>query len=289
MRILAIIILFIVSVNDLFGQAPQAIPYQAAVRNSSGTLLTNQSVKFRFSIRSASASGTVVYQETQSATTNSLGLAVLNVGQGTAVTGTFSSIDWTGGTMFLQVEIDPAGGTSYTDMGTQQLMSVPYSLSSANGVPVGSIEASLRTTAPSGWLLCDGSAVSRTTYANLFAAIGTSCGSGDGSTTFNLPDFRGRFLRGVSGTSSNDPDKTSRTSMATGGNTGNNPGSVQADDNKSHTHTYTVYFGAAVAGEWAAQAYQNASSAYATQGGMTYSGGNEARPKNAYVNYIIKY
>jgi microcystin-dependent protein len=52
-------------------------------------------------------------------------------------------------------------------------------------------------TAPTGWLLCDGSAVSRTTYAGLYAAIGTSYGTGDGSTTFNLPDLRGRVALGA--------------------------------------------------------------------------------------------
>jgi microcystin-dependent protein len=84
-------------------------------------------------------------------------------------------------------------------------------------------------TAPTGWLLCDGSAISRTTYASLFAAIGTSHGYGDNSTTFNLPDFRGRFMRGVDGTANRDPDKGTRTSAATGGNTGNNVGSAQTN------------------------------------------------------------
>jgi microcystin-dependent protein len=84
-------------------------------------------------------------------------------------------------------------------------------------------------TAPTGWLLCDGSAISRTTYANLFAAIGTSHGYGDNSTTFNLPDFRGRFMRGVDGTAGRDPDKATRSAAATGGNTGNNVGSLQTN------------------------------------------------------------
>lgn len=66
--------------------------------------------------------------------------------------------------------------------------------------PVGVITAYAGDTAPSGWLLCDGSAVSRTTYANLFSVLGTKCGAGDGSTTFNLPNIKGRSLVGV------DPD-----------------------------------------------------------------------------------
>jgi len=64
------------------------------------------------------------------------------------------------------------------------------------GVPAGAVQAFARNTAPTSWLKADGAAVSRTTYATLFAAIGTTFGAGDGSTTFNLPDLRGEFLRG---------------------------------------------------------------------------------------------
>lgn len=66
-------------------------------------------------------------------------------------------------------------------------------------VSPGLLVATARSTAPTGWLLCDGSAVSRTTYADLFGAIGTTYGAGDGSTTFNLPDLRGRVPVGVDG------------------------------------------------------------------------------------------
>lgn len=85
------------------------------------------------------------------------------------------------------------------------------------------------STPPTGWLLCDGSTISRTTYVNLFQAIGIAHGQGDGSTTFNLPDFRGRFMRGVDGSANRDPDKAARTAANTGGNTGNNVGSVQSN------------------------------------------------------------
>ena len=71
--------------------------------------------------------------------------------------------------------------------------------------PTGSIIMYGAATAPTGWLLCDGSAVSRTTYADLFAIIGTTFGVGNGSTTFNLPDLRDRFVVGA-GTSYNNND-----------------------------------------------------------------------------------
>jgi hypothetical protein len=83
--------------------------------------------------------------------------------------------------------------------------------------------------APDGWLLCNGASVSRATYSKLFGAIGSAHGSGDGSTTFTLPDTRGRFLRGVDGGVARDPDRASRTAAASGGNTGDLVGSVQVN------------------------------------------------------------
>lgn len=83
------------------------------------------------------------------------------------------------------------------------------------------------TAPPAGWLVCDGSAVSRAQYPALFAMIGTAWGEGDGSTTFNLPDLRGRFLRGVDGGTGRDPDAATRTASAPGGNAGALVGSAQ--------------------------------------------------------------
>lgn len=104
---------------------------------------------------------------------------------------------------------------------------------SSQSAPAGTIQAFAGSTIPNGWLACDGTAVSRTTYAGLFASIGTTHGTGNGTTTFHLPDYRGRMLRGgdslFGGTAANrDPDKASRTAMNAGGNVGNNVGSVQA-------------------------------------------------------------
>ena len=115
-----------------FAQTSNAIPYQAVARNSSGNLLVNQNVRLRFSIHNETASGTIVYQENQSVTTNNLGLFTVNIGQGTATTGTFATINWGTGFKYTQVEIDVNGGTNYVDMGTQQMMSVPYALYAAN-------------------------------------------------------------------------------------------------------------------------------------------------------------
>ena len=102
--------------------------------------------------------------------------------------------------------------------------------------PSGAVMAFAGSAAPDGWLLCDGSSVSRTQYASLFAAIGTAHGSGDGATTFQLPDYRGRFLRGVDDGQKRDPDALARTAAAPGGNAGDAVGSIEGDANAPHVH-----------------------------------------------------
>ena len=177
--------------------------------------------------------------------------------------------------------------------------------------PIAEILAVATDTAPSSdFLLCDGSAVSRTQYAELFAAIGTTHGQGDGSTTFNIPDYRGRFLRGVAQGSTRDPDRASRGAMNTGGNTGDNVGSVQTDatarpnsnftgttNNDTHSHTASVYAGGGGATtRFSAQASNGAFIGSASTNNDTHShsfsvtggGDAETRPTNAYVNYFIR-
>jgi hypothetical protein len=126
--------LFIVTGSCLSAQTPQAFRYQAVVRNSSGNLILNQVVGFRISILQGGPSGTLVYQELHTPTTNNYGLVNLEIGRGTVLSGTFSSIDWAAGNIFMKVELDPAGGSAYIEMGTSELLSVPFSLySSATG------------------------------------------------------------------------------------------------------------------------------------------------------------
>ena len=120
-------------VTSSFAQVPQGIPYQAAARNASGQPLVNTAVKVRFSIIDSVTTGTTVYQETHSVTTNNVGLFNVNVGLGTPVTGTFSGINWGQNFKFMKVELDPSGsGSNYVDMGSQQMMSVPYALYAGN-------------------------------------------------------------------------------------------------------------------------------------------------------------
>ncbi len=169
-----------------------------------------------------------------------------------------------------------------------------------------------RATAPSGWLICDGSAVSRTTYADLFAVIGTNYGYGDNSTTFNLPDLRGKFPRGVDGAAGNDPNAATRTAQATGGNTGDNVGSIQAAQTLNLSHNHIWYTGGGSSNGLLYNSSGNATGitvstngydgvAAHTVGNLTHlnqsfytgnanpaSGVGEIRPINVYVNYCIK-
>jgi uncharacterized protein (TIGR02145 family) len=120
---------------SLFAQAPNKMSYQAVIRNNSNALVTNQSVGMRISILQGSASGTAVYVETQTSTTNVNGLASIEIGGGTVVSGNFSSINWANGPFFCKTETDPMGGANYTITGANELLSVPFALYSANGTP----------------------------------------------------------------------------------------------------------------------------------------------------------
>ncbi len=122
------VLFFAISVGALFSQTPGAFNYQAVVRNSAGEILANHNVSLRISIVKNSASGTVVYTETHNVTTNVFGLINLKIGEGTAVSGAFDSDTWKTGKHFIKTEIDPDGGSSYSDLGTSELLAVPYAI-----------------------------------------------------------------------------------------------------------------------------------------------------------------
>lgn len=152
-------------------------------------------------------------------------------------------------------------------------------------VPTGAIEAYAGDTAPTGWLICDGSPISRTTYADLFALVGVRFGQGDGTTTFRVPDLRGQFLRGRDAGKGEDPDVAIRTAMYTGGATGDNVGSLQSDEFAQHTHNL-VYNGTATIGN---QAFPRVVGSGSATGSALIDGGSvETRPTNVNVNFIIK-
>jgi hypothetical protein len=110
-------------------QVPALINYQAVARNASGQILSSQSIALRLTVHQSTATGATQYQERHAITTNAQGLCNVQIGGGTVLSGTFAGITWADGQpKYLQMELDPAGGTTYTNMGTQQLVSVPYAL-----------------------------------------------------------------------------------------------------------------------------------------------------------------
>ncbi|WP_179375955.1 Lcl domain-containing protein [Winogradskyella wichelsiae] len=111
-----------------FAQTPEKMSYQAVVRDSGDNLVANQPIGMQISILQTTATGTAVYVETQTPTTNINGLVTLEIGTGSVVSGDFATIDWSADTYFIKTETDPTGGSSYTITGTSQLMSVPYAL-----------------------------------------------------------------------------------------------------------------------------------------------------------------
>jgi hypothetical protein len=120
-----LVALFIVATT--FAQAPEQMSYQAIVRDATGNLVTNQQVGMQISILQTTVSGTAVYVETQTPTTNANGLVTLEIGAGTT-TDDFKSIVWSAASYFIKTETDPTGGSSYSITGTSQLLSVPYAL-----------------------------------------------------------------------------------------------------------------------------------------------------------------
>lgn len=134
---------------------------------------------------------------------------------------------------------------------------------------------------PQGWLLCDGAPLSRAQYSGLFNVIQVAWGTGDQVSTFNLPDLRGLFLRGVDLGAGRDPDVGSRIG-------GPDVGSYQLDMFLAHSHAFHT------AGQWTpgrtwSGESGSPSSAYVKDGSTDLTGGSETRPVNVYVNYIIKY
>jgi microcystin-dependent protein len=129
------------------------------------------------------------------------------------------------------------------------------------------------STAPAGWLECNGSAVSRTTYADLFAEVGTDYGVGDGTTTFNLPDLRGEFIRGWDNGRGVDAARAR--------------GSAQAQAMQSHTHTTNLITGLTTTAGSANYGTTGGSNQFNTAA-INATGGAETRPRNVALLPCIK-
>ena len=170
---------------SVFAQAPEKMSYQAVIRDASDNLVTNQTVGMQISILQGSASGTAVYVETQTPTTNANGLLSIEIGAGTVQSGDFTTIDWASGPYFIKTETDPTGGTSYTIIGTSQLLSVPYALHAKTAE---SVSGTITETDPV-FTSSQAANIDATDITNLGNLSGTNTGDQDLSTLATKTDL----------------------------------------------------------------------------------------------------
>ncbi len=320
-RNLPIIVLLILSsflIKSANAQtAGKGFSFQGFAIDNESKALASQNIQIRFSLTSSNQSFTEIHNPVA---TDAMGVFHAIIGNSTvANNANFQKLNFSqkqADDYILKVEVS-VDGITWVTISNSPMNAVPYARFAHNGVPVGTIVAFAGDLAnlPEGWLYCDGASVDQTTYGVLYAAIGSSWGSSGGN--FNLPDLRGRFLRGVDGTANRDQDVGSRTPSATNGNAGNNVGSIQSDGFKSHDHSANTGTGGAADGahahsyrrvtdrvslDWdfsggTGWIIENYNSSALTDGSGEHShtveidatGGAETRPMNAAVHYIIKY
>ena len=118
-------------------QVPNKFNYQAYARNSLGQAIPNANIKLRFSLADGSSGGSIVYSETRSVTTSSIGMFSVVIGSAGAIstTGNLANVNWGNASKYLKVEIDPAGGNNFSVLANSELVSVPYALYAVNGTP----------------------------------------------------------------------------------------------------------------------------------------------------------
>lgn len=123
-----LLLLFVTVTFKVFAQSPEKMSYQAIIRSQDNSLVVNSRISVKVIVHQSTSTGTIVYQETHSPTTNSNGLVSLEIGTGTIVTGDFSKIGWDKGPYYIETQVDVKGGSSYNIVGVTQLLSVPYAL-----------------------------------------------------------------------------------------------------------------------------------------------------------------
>lgn len=289
--------------------APPYVNYQGLLHGADGQPLTTGNYTMQFSIYDQAQSGSQIWGpfifDGALATGHGPQVQVFN-GRFNVIlgpqdtTGSPISAAFAGTNRFMEITV----GVGPALLPRQQFLSTAYAFEAINAqyagqagslvelvadalAPPGSIIAFGGTNIPSGWLLCDGRSLGRTNYPRLFNAIATSWGSTNASS-FKLPDLRGVFLRGRDGGLGRDPDRIGRTASGLGGATGDAVGSIQTDTFRSHTHGWN--FGLQGDDSGAGGSYQEYTRIPGSSAdSILAAGGNETRPLNVYVNYIIKY
>lgn len=208
----------------------------------------------------------------------------------TATPATVVSDDWLNAVQEEIANVITGASISLSKPDNTQLLAAIRAL----GTPAGSVQAFAGSSTPNGFLLCNGQAVSRTTYAALFTAIGTTYGAGNGSTTFNVPDYRGEFLRGLDAGRGVDSGRALGTAqkgtLVAIDSTGDNQPYVPAFTSSPGPSTADTNLVAARTGLDVGSAgdYPNTSPVYVNGAGAGGFNHGVARPRNVSVNYIIK-
>lgn len=299
--------------------------FQGYALDPEGKALGQEQITVKFTI--SNIGGTVDYSEEQALQTDVFGVFTATVGSFNPVG--FGNIDYRE-IKYLKVEVKKTVGGSFTTISEGQMQSVPYAQYANNGVPKGTIIAfagdknNIINGVPSGWLLCDGTSVAISSYPGLYAMIGNSWGGA--APSFNLPDLRGRFLRGVDDGAGNDRDAGVRIAINTGGNTGDLVGSLQneatklpstdfqTDNSGHHKHELNTSVSGHIWSNLSTTGNGKNDRFNVTMGNLggdyefdaddgdpiireegdhnhivSLGGDNETRPTNASVYYIIKY
>ncbi len=314
MKKVSLLLFFIVSVViGAYAQTSEnGFSFQGYAIDPDGKALSSQNITVRFTVYNTGGSGS--YDEEQELTSDNYGVFMAIVGAKNLSAFKQLNFGAKDATYNLKVEVKKTSGGSYTTISDAPMQAVPYARFAYNGVPVGTVIpfAGPSTKIPDGWLICDGSSYdgSNAEYSQLYNIIGLTWG-GSGSS-FRVPDLRGQFLRGVDGGQGIDNDASSRTSKYAGGNSGDNVGSYEAENFKSHNHATTennhthgyndIYYSESggtvdVNGHGSGDTdgdnggYQIARTTDGAKTNLSInnSGGNETRPDNAAVYYIIKY
>lgn len=181
------------------------------------------------------------------------------------------------------VETDQIPAVVATDVGKSLVLTddLPKTIGFAFSPPIGSVVAWPTASPPSGWRECDGSSLLRASFPNLFIVLGVTYGAADG-THFNIPDYRGEFLRGMDPGATRDPDSASRTDRGDA-TTGANVGTKQGHQFASHTHDFPgAILSSSPTGSGATRVESQSTLT------TVAAGGNETRPRNVNVKWIIK-
>jgi microcystin-dependent protein len=312
------VLLFFFSLPGFSQDLPSGFSYQAVIRDAAGFPKKGATVSLEFSLLPGQFSDSPTWVETHQVRTDSLGICNVVIGDGKRTGGTadsFTKVNFGEAGYWLQVRIQD--GSTWALLSKQQLLSVPYArvasrvVNEVPPVPIGTILpfAGSVDKIPDGWDLCDGQAksINDAKYKALFSILGYNWGRGENQMDFRLPDLRGQFLRGVSKDrdgkeSDSDPNRSDARYAKYSGNVGNEVGSYQDDEFKSHNHDINDP-GHAHDYIDHAQPARNEFDSGGNRGlgdhgkrtstshtGITIQnkGGAESRPKNAYVYYIIK-